>query len=497
VVGGDVDRVGRGVETLGRTWFGEDGARRAFVEAVLLFGLAAWTVIEQVPTVHQIGDWFWELHVTPLTVAPVLGMLVALGVGVLLIASRPRPVVGGMLAMCLALGAQWTMGLAEGRGEAGLRDRAIHTGHAEFVQVAAATSDVWPILYDYEARYSMPPYEYLQSKPPGQLLSYVLLSRLADVVVPSGMQRQDPVLGLHTDSERRLVELMTLLLPAFAALAAPLLVAFAWRLGVRATAVAAGLSMAFTAPFVLIQLHFDQAVYPSLALLTWLTAALSGEPGRRGVVFGVLTGLLLWLCLYVSFSLMGLVPLLVVCAWMGSQGAARRERWMSTGGSLVRMLAAFLAMALLTRMALGYDMVGRYQAAMAHHLAWKGYQGGLEQMLTTARLDLVEFLWWIGPASGPILVAMGSGAVQLVRGRADASDVFAVTLGATLVGLSLLGHTIAEVARLWLFLVPAVLLVAAHALHRHDTARGRAWTAALAVAQGVWTIVLKGWQDFY
>ena len=65
------------------------------------------------------------------------------------------------------------------------------------------------------------------------------------------------------------------------------------------------------------------------------------------------------------------------------------------------------------------------------------------------------------------------------------------------IGLTaVLGRTIGEVARLWLFFTPAIALVAAPALMRMSGSPARLALTALASIQVLWTVSLKAMQDF-
>ncbi len=111
--------------------------------------------------------------------------------------------------------------------------------------------------------------------------------------------------------------------------------------------------------------------------------------------------------------------------------------------------------------------------------------------------NLGEFGYWIGvPMLAAFSAGGASGVLQAVRSR-GAGGIAAGTVLATWVVTAFAGTTYTEVARLWIFFVPAMVLAATRAVERW--ARGahawRGW-AVLLVVQLLWTVALKNWQDF-
>ena len=62
---------------------------------------------------------------------------------------------------------------------------------------------------------------------------------------------------------------------------------------------------------------------------------------------------------------------------------------------------------------------------------------------------------------------------------------------------AVLGRTRGEVARLWLFLLPAVALAAADALAPESDRRARLNLRVVLAAQIAWTLLLRARQNFY
>jgi hypothetical protein len=253
----------------------------------------------------------------------------------------------------------------------------------------------------------------------------------------------------------------------------------------------------------LITLHLDQALYPLLAVSTW-ALAVTGGASERAWAWGVAAGVVTWLGLFVSFSLAPIVPLAVAFTWLGTESdrAIRARQTLTVGGG---MIAAFAVLAMATRAATGYDMIARYQAAMAHHRAWKNWTGAATEVLGAAGLNTVEFLYWLGIPTAALLVGgAAAGAAALARRGDTPSDamprghaLIAVTTVATLLATALTGNTKGEVARLWIFLVPAVALAVTATCARLAGARADRLLMAVAGASAVWAVLFKAKQDFW
>lgn len=448
----------------------------------LVLGCAATvTLFAGIPTVHALKGWFWK----PWPKVLDLGVLAAGGVAVAMLVWaahrwRARRAVSVGLLVAVAVLQQFTFALAEGRGLAGLRDRALHTGHSEYVRLASSGISLRDVLCDYETLVQGGRLPFCAVKPPGQLLTYALSARLADVVVGQGLLERSPVFGVTTEAHRRVVELITWLWPWLAALAlVPIAMLACWRLGAAWFWPVAW--FALSAPFALVTLHLDQVLFPGLsALLIWMAVT-----GRW--VWG---GVLAWLAAFVSF---GLLPAIVLAGALAvlTQPAAQRWRLVRHGAPRFALGCAVVAA---THIALtGYDPVLRYQRAIAAHEQWKHWESSWTHSLAAARMNLIEFLWWANPAFLVPALVVAIGTFRRWRARQlDDHDRFGLAFAAVLMLVAGIGRTWAETARLWLFMLPLALLAVARPLLQ----RGTTACALVAMLQWAWVLAIKATQDF-
>jgi hypothetical protein len=351
-----------------------------------------------------------------------------------------------------------------------------------------------------------PGQDFARSKPPGQLLFYMGLASLADAFMPAGVQESLPTDGVLSDRHRRLAHFASLVLPWLATLALIPLTVLAARFLPRELVLYPAALYLLAPPTALITLHLDQALYPLLATLTWALAAQAGGAAQRGWAWGASAGVAAWLCVFVSFSLLPAIPLAAVFAWAATETGDRLRKARRLLPTLLGFLLAFVFLAAMAWHGAGYDMVDRFCAAMAHHGAWiiahhpdwEGWPESLPLRLLAAVLNLLEFGYWSGiPLIGLYLWSVVAAARLLFGLRIGRSELTAIAVGVLLAAAGLFGGSIGETARLWIFMLPAVVLVAADRLKTSGGHRVHECLLAVAANQLAWMFLLKAKQDFW
>ena len=163
---------------------------------------------------------------------------------------------------------------------------------------------------------------------------------------------------------------------------------------------------------------------------------------------------------------------------------------MAFGGGMLITLLVF-------RLVLNYDILLRYNTAMANHRRAKEYTPGLEQWLHAFQLNHAELLTWNGfPFILLALAQMIRSLSACIRQRSQSLDELAVAFFLTYGALNLFGQTNGEVQRLWLFMVPLIALLAAReALRLTRTNYGSLSLLFLLQWGTAW--LLFTFQDFY
>jgi hypothetical protein len=212
-------------------------------------------------------------------------------------------------------------------------------------------------------------------------------------------------------------------------------------------------------------------------------AALAAHRGlvRRSWAWTAAGGVLLWAASMLTYAaVLLLVFLLVRAAGRWREDTAWVMRWAALSTAVVFALAALL------RLAAGYDAVA---AVRAVHRAYAAAPGSASRpYLLWLMGDLIAFGGMLGV---PLLAALAARAVAVVRSRSWAS-VDAAAL-ACLLAASAWGFSRGEVERIFLFLVPLVLVPVTRQLLEWSARLPVVATLLLAQTVAVQTLFYTRW----
>ena len=437
----------------------------------------------KIETVHLLEGWHWQFHTQELApLAIVIFGAVFCAANVWLYSQKRSFGQACALLFMLALGSQWSFSWSNGSGTTQMRHHAIASGHSEFVITASRGFNGSEVLERYEDFVLLPTQQFSPSKPPGQLLAYIAMDKLSRMIMPEAPHFEEPIAQVLDPPHRQLIELLTILLPIVAAFTVVPFFALCRQLRLNRPWVPPILFLV-SAPFSLIVMHFDQALYPLLSCSMWWCVAKGVE--RPNMFWAALAGTIAGVGIFISFSLL---PAIILCIPVAL--AAPKPQTVQWMRSIVLFLLGGSVFYLYLWADYGYNPIERYQNAMLHHAAWKGWVNEGWLLWLSIKLNVIELLWWISPPAGLLLLHS-----WLSRKATTNSIPFGILF--TLVLLLFLGKTIGEVARLWLFLMP-LLWIQVH-IHIEDLPpRTRHKTQGfLLVFMFFWTTIFKWQQDFW
>lgn len=427
--------------------------------AISLSACVHWVILGLgIPVLDNLPYWKYKLRFTPADPVWIMAAFIAFGAAVGAYFSRLGT--GIKLAALVLLGAaiQYSFAFSKGHGLDGIRDRMVSFGHAEFAKAAVEQpGDMLWVARHYEEVAAKKKYGYIGSKPPGTFLFYMASEALSRAVTPA------------SDHVERLENLRTFASLTWTPLSYLVIVPL-YFLAREITkephaALLSGVFYLCVPSVTLITLHTDQVVYPLLSVLSVLTGFLAYREGHFWLA--VLCGASLYFAVYFSFGL-AVVGLLLLAPVLNSpsEGNAASLRLAKYWGGI--LLGAFL-LHILAAFFLEYDIVTRYANAWTNHLAWKGWQNDLDTFIRAGFTNTVEFSVWAGL---PLTILFLAGAYRAFRSfpaRAiGLSTFFTVLLAGIFIFLLVFGKTKAEVARLWLFLVPFICIAASDFIHRRN-----------------------------
>ncbi len=445
----------------------------------------------RVPVFQSLPGWFWRFVDKPLPhgwlVLPLLALALLVARGVLAGPARGR----GRLILLVGLGyaLQIGFGFMEGRGIDGIRDRLVTTGHAELARVAVEQRSLTDVATHYEELLAEGRLgRYARAKPPGTILFFMVAAETSAQILPS----ESP-----EDRHLAFLTFASWVFPLFTYLAVFPLFALARRFGSDRAAMLACLFFVVAPNVTLVTLHLDQVLYPTLFLLPLALLARARVAGSLPIA--LLAGASAYGAVYTSFSLLPVFPLALLLigalAWE-DRGAPRRL------GNTLRALVGFAAGAVVLGIAcvllLHYDPLVRYRDAMLFHETWKLWKPRARTIAYFSFLNNLELAAWVGLA---LAVAFVAGTMRSLRAAIRRSlspqDLFALSVLLVFALLDLFGRTKGEVARLWIFLVPLVTLVAGPEIERWTDLRPPRFALYPVVIQILTTFAMKRHQDFW
>lgn len=463
--------------------------------ATLITTLVFWWILAiRLPLSSYIKYWFWQITTSPRVAWWLFLPLLILSVGVILMV-RKKPHATASILILIAAGVivQHTFGLMEGRGLDAIREATIETGHAVFAREAITELPFRLIAGSYDdliLNYFLPYYPNA-TKPPGQLLFYMLNERGARFLP-----------GAWESPMQKLATFMALVWPILACLP----VIFIYLLSAEMhekndSNMIASLFYIFTPALILIPLHLDQSLYPLLFVFTLFVFILGVRKKNLFLIFtsGVVTGL----GLFVSFSLIA-IPFYILLILAIKSGAVLLSKEPSSAQTvrenirttLVYLLGLFLLEASLF-LNLSYNVIENFQFVMSLHSISKVHDWSPQITLVLGGLNLLEYCLWTGvPLLGLMAMYGLRSFKKIVAGNSDLSLVMGAATLILFFVLTFFGKTVAETARLWIFLTPLVVIFSAKEILVMFKERTWHTVMFLIVLQMITTFSLKMWQDF-
>ncbi|NPV77339.1 MAG: hypothetical protein HPY59_13330 [Anaerolineae bacterium] len=468
-----------------------DGSIFKMLLILLMAGLSLfhWAVlIFQRKTFMLIPGWKW--YITPKDLQPnQYGIFVALFFLALIlihfILSRPTSQRSMLILIALGYGLQVGFGFIAGGGFESIRLKYADSVFNGYAWAAAEQPPLYDALTHYESRYGTD--RYLGTKPPGILLPYVATEKVASLLSPSA-----------SVEERfyKLTKLAAYVYPLMAFLLLPVLARFSRRLtGKPEDATLPAVLYILFPNVILIPMFLDQALYPLLFLLV---LAGSSRALERPVFWGgFLAGAAGYIILYFSFSLLALLPFVIV--WAGLEWLRERPQrsLRQTALFILGVLAGAVALLVVFRLFLNYDIAARYASAFANHRTTWQFATWQERVKHGFVLNNAEFATWSGfPIILLLLIRFTKAVSAFIRRQAGRLDSLSLTFLVIFVLLVAFGQTNGEVQRLYLFLTPLAALFSAEELKLLFKDRRNGFLFA-AVLQLITTALIFHFQDFY
>lgn len=459
--------------------------------------IALWYIlVQRTPLYEKLPWYFWKPTNVEL---PFVWLIIPILASNLILcftiqSSKAKPILLVFILILAGMLNQHMFALMEGRGLDGLRDKIIYTGHAKFAQDATTIENSMDILTRYREmvnRGELSTYPHA-GKPPGNFLFYIALERVARTLSP-----------WKESSFTKLTYIAVFICPLLTYLCLIPIFTIS-RLYLPEKIQYIPLLLFITIPNInLITLHLDQCLYPSLFLfpIAFFLTGLHAEKWRYFLFSGAMTAC----SLFISFSLLPLpvfiftltfYPLLRIILNSNSSQYAHNFQIFAKKAliSLLLFICGFLLIELLLYFLFGYNIIDDYHAVMSAHQNWKIKEWTIKNIFYFAFLDIFEFTIWVGtPVMSLALLWMAKSWNVISRTNTSVYD-FGFSLSICLIVLSFFAKTASETGRLWIFLVPCLVIGVAYQIQ--NLTKLRLWNVIILTTQLTSTLLVKIFQDF-
>jgi len=471
----------------------------AYIVTLMITFTFWWILAIRLHVVNYIPYWFWQVTTSPRTAWWLFFPLLVVSIGVILIIKRiSRSIVSILVIIAAGVIMQHAFGLMEGRGIDGIRDRAIYTGHGIFVIEALNKPSFLLVACFYEdliIRNVLPAYPN-STKPPGQLLFYMLNERLARFLP-----------GAWDSELQRLATFMTIFWPVLACLPVIFIYILSKELHEKnETFIIASLLYIFIPSVTLIPLHLDQCLYPLLFIFTLVIFVFGIKKNSLPLLF--ISGFVTGMAMFISFSFIA-IPLYILLILIIKTWAALLSKEQPSSFNPFQTIRENFKMGLAYTLGfffleaclflnLGYNVVESYQFVMSNHFSSKIQVWSPQITLAVGALNVLEYsLWTSVPLFGLMVIYGIRSFKKLMTGNFDILLIMGAAAPILFFVLALFGRIAGETARLWIFLTPLTVIFSAKEIV--NTFRERTWNTVtfLILLQMITAFSLKMWQDFH
>jgi hypothetical protein len=472
--------------------------------ALVLFTLAHWLILAlQLRTLTINPAWYWAIESKPFSIRDLfylLPVLVLLGLTVWLIASANKAAYALIVIFILGWWLQIGIGFLEGSGMHSLQARYFNTYHRTYPYFASQNhSTTLTMMRSYEE--TLTKSLFTSTKPPGLMAFYFTLERIVN---------GNPRNSLLPDDVRlsRLSNVITLAFPFAAASMVVMIYAFSRQFLTNADPCLPTVLYVLSPNIVMFSLFVDQAVYPILFLVgAWLVFSLLK---RDSLVLAFLVGLALYLLAFITFAMLPLFPvagIFLALLWWQKPDLFPLMRQVKTGISL---LIGVTSSYWLLRWIFNYDFFTRFSKTVQINHNFDFYSRvGLTPPVSPEPIgvrihQILHAAWWnnleFATAAGVVVYLLFLMyairlVVRLFRRHANPSELVLSSFFLAFVVLNAAGSIQGEVARLWMFWMPMVVVFAAQEVV-HWTKKSPPLLTALFLTQVLTILLTYHFQEF-
>jgi hypothetical protein len=455
---------------------------------LVICSIAFWMIlILKIPLFHSLPHWLWGFNPKALSNIwlPLLIIFVSALIVSFVLKYPYKTGINLILLILLGYFIQMSFGFMEGRGINGIRENLIIRGHAEFARLAAKEGDMFKIAKQYEHKIDIDQLgKYSPSKPPGTLLVYMAFQKLSNCFHP-----------LQSEPERysRFITFAAWLFPFICYLVLIPLYFFSRLFFNKKISLSSCIFFVFVPNVNLFTLNLDQVLFPTLFMICLFFGFYSRK--YKSLIHAAIAGIIIYLTLYITFSLLPLIPLILFLFLIDYHGSDRKPILGSLKIMLI-MIISFLLMDLIFRLLLNYDILIRFEKAMFYHENWN-WKPSLKRTAYSAVLNYIEFVFWIGiPLAVLYLSNILSSIKEILKKEIISENLFSITVILIIILLGIFGKSMGETGRLWIFLVPLICMFASYEINKKYENKSDLAIKMFLALQFITIFILKIYNDY-
>jgi hypothetical protein len=451
------------------TFKGEVMLNELIVLSVITFSLIHWIILAmQMRVFANIPGWYWDILAKPFSLRDGLFLLL-LALSMVLVGyvlNHPGHTKRNLLII-FALGwvVQVGFGVIEGQGFESLRLKyatSLHRSHA--LKASADDISLLATVREYEDLYGGTMFQ--STKPPGTLLIYIMTRYISDWITP------------QSTPEGRFLVLTTFeayVFPFISFVVVFVIYQFSKELLPEEDRLLPGILYILLPNVILLTLFLDQVLYPLLFISGAYIVIKMVE--KRTFQLAVLSGALIYLCAFFTFSLLPLIPFAFL--YIGIDFLTNRpdRRVLNSLSLFLGILVGLGLMFVIFYYALDYNAFTRYQGAMkvvrnfdfllrvdaprGAELPNTGFLLPPRYILSAFTLNNVEFASAVGFPIYLLFIVQGVATLSaFVKRKTTRQYGILASFLATFLAMNIFAPIQGEAARLWIFWTPMIVLFA-------------------------------------
>ncbi|MFV1949537.1 MAG: hypothetical protein ACC633_06340 [Anaerolineales bacterium] len=436
-----------------KIWTDSKLSNLTFVYITLGFTLLYWVILFiQSPILLLIPDWYRALMKQPFTLRHLyfLPFLLLIWWGIHLVFSKSVSITKGMvLLIFFGYCFQVMFGLVAGKGFESIRRSYADRPISHTVSYGCGEMSIIGSIKNYESHYGNS-YR-VQTKPPGYLVGHKIFAKVTNFLS-----------GSHTENEciYNYTRIGAYLFPFLASLVIIPITYLSKSLFRLKYPLLPGLIYILTPNFMIWVMVVDQVVFPLLFLTNVVLMYLTIKYESFLIAIGL--GISIYFSSFISFAMLPTIGL--YCLWLTAEYITNKNNRKHT--NIIKLFVGFVLGFSLTYLVfyvlLNYNAFSRFQLASYQHRLIKDYSINLLTILLAFITNSVEYFTWTGIPLFFLAASFSISSIKkIINKNHERSDIFSLSCVGMYIALNILSQTHGEVQRMWIFLSPLLVIIAA------------------------------------